>query len=79
MQKLSKSAAQIVFDVIAKPRGPSDTINAVIQLCREAGAGSQKPEPPVREPEPEPLPEPGEVALPEDNAAGEGAVATDEE
>lgn len=82
MTKLSKDAAQLVFNEISIPRGPSDRISAVIQMCLRAGAVV-----PGTEPEPEPAPEPepdgGPVAKPNDpgdsiafdNASGEGDVA----
>ena len=58
-----------VLAVFDKPRGPSDQISAVIQLCT-AELGRQ-PEP---EPEPEPAPAPEPEPEPVDNAEGEGAV-----
>lgn len=82
MLKLSKEGAQLVFNEIAKPRGPSDRIQAVINMCLKAGAEVPGSEPAV-EPEPEPELEPDGVPVappndpdePEDNVAGEGAVA----
>lgn len=78
MLKLNKEAAQLVFNEISIPRGPSDRISAVIQMCLRAGAevpGSPaKPEP---EPEPTPEPEAEEAIELEDNASGEGAEAVD--
>lgn len=71
MNELSKEGAQVVFDEIAKARGPADTISAIIQMCLKAGAVT-----PGAEPEPEPTPEPAEVIEPVDNASGEGDVAS---
>ena len=71
MLKLSKEAAQIVFNEIAKARGPADTVSAIIQMCLKAGAVV-----PGAEPTPEPTPEPEEVIETKDNASGEGDVAS---
>ena len=75
MLKLSKEAAQIVFNEIAKARGPADTVSAIIQMCLKAGAVVPGAEA-TPEPEPEPTPEPEEVIETKDNASGEGDVAS---
>jgi len=80
-QQISKRAAQIVFDEISKPRGPSDKIQAVISLCVENGAETFKEEAPPP-PAPEPTIEPEavadtEVAEPSDNAFGEGSASSE--
>lgn len=80
MLKLSKEAAQLVFNEISIPRGPSDRISAVIQMCLNAGAEVPGSKPVDSEPEPSPEPEPeepdvvGEPSNSEDNVAGEGAA-----
>lgn len=91
MLKLTKEAAQLVFNEISIPRGPSDRISAVIQMCLRAGAvtpGTKPPPEPVvlseiglsgdrlRAMRNRPEPEPEEV---EDNASGEGAVTVDDD